>query len=290
MIDLWSPPSGLAPAAILLTAVLLGIVHGITPDEHTWPITFSYSIGSYSAEGGLKAGLNFSLAFTLQRALASQLAALSLIGFLRDPSFNAYVYLIVGSVMALSGFWMWRGRAVLHLFHQHPLSGEQPRAPSATMPWLHGFVAGWGVGAFALITYSVLAPAMPSVWLGWAPGACFGLGTTLVQAIFGGLFGRWMSKRRLSERARSYVARAVASRVLRWGGSAFVAAGLVGVADPAAMRWGLPTGIRVHNLHSLGIGFLLAVIVLFTSAAYAFTLSLREARARFVLEGPVGEG
>jgi len=35
------------------------MVHGITPDEHTWPITFNYAIGSYSIRGGLKAGLCF---------------------------------------------------------------------------------------------------------------------------------------------------------------------------------------------------------------------------------------
>ena len=37
-----------AQSSVLMTiilAYLLGVVHDITPDEHTWPITFSYSIG-----------------------------------------------------------------------------------------------------------------------------------------------------------------------------------------------------------------------------------------------------
>ncbi len=48
-LDLWSPHHGLSFGMVVLTAFLLGVVHGVTPDEHTWPITFSYAIGSFSA-------------------------------------------------------------------------------------------------------------------------------------------------------------------------------------------------------------------------------------------------
>jgi len=41
------------------------MLHGITPDEHTWPITFSYAVGEYSTRGGMKAGFLFSLGFTI---------------------------------------------------------------------------------------------------------------------------------------------------------------------------------------------------------------------------------
>jgi len=74
MIDLYNVTTSSNIWITLLTAYLLGIIHGITPDEHTWPITFSYSVGSYSAKKGFLVGLSFSLAFTLQRAIASELA------------------------------------------------------------------------------------------------------------------------------------------------------------------------------------------------------------------------
>ena len=45
MINLYNP-TVVGIYSALLIAFLLGIVHGITPDEHTWPITFSYAIGS----------------------------------------------------------------------------------------------------------------------------------------------------------------------------------------------------------------------------------------------------
>ncbi|MDE2274517.1 MAG: hypothetical protein KGL00_10010, partial [Gammaproteobacteria bacterium] len=61
-LNLWNPVVGLGPGIALLTAFFLGLIHGITPDEHTWPITFSYSVGSYSSRGGMRAGLLFSLA------------------------------------------------------------------------------------------------------------------------------------------------------------------------------------------------------------------------------------
>jgi hypothetical protein len=75
--NLWEPTHATF-AVDLLTAFLLGIVHGITPDEHTWPITFSYAVGGYSSRRGLRARLTFSLAFAVQRALASELAYLGL--------------------------------------------------------------------------------------------------------------------------------------------------------------------------------------------------------------------
>jgi hypothetical protein len=60
-VDLWDPTHVTIPVD-LLTAFMLGIVHGITPDEHTWPITFSYAVGGYSTWRGLRAGLIFSAA------------------------------------------------------------------------------------------------------------------------------------------------------------------------------------------------------------------------------------
>ncbi|MFP3297134.1 MAG: hypothetical protein RXN78_06055, partial [Vulcanisaeta sp.] len=62
------PPSQLTVGEILIVSLFLGMLHGITPDEHTWPITFSYAVGEYSTRGGIKAGFLFSLGFTIQRA------------------------------------------------------------------------------------------------------------------------------------------------------------------------------------------------------------------------------
>jgi hypothetical protein len=39
-INLWEP-NHVTFTVDLLTALLLGLVHGVTPDEHTWPITLA---------------------------------------------------------------------------------------------------------------------------------------------------------------------------------------------------------------------------------------------------------
>jgi hypothetical protein len=49
VINLWNPQNVDVVSALVI-AYLLGILHGITPDEHTWPITFSYSVGTFSAK------------------------------------------------------------------------------------------------------------------------------------------------------------------------------------------------------------------------------------------------
>ena len=99
-------PGGAAPAglsAVLLAAFVLGTLHGLTPDEHTWPITFSYAVGSYSAGGGLRAGVLFSAAFTLQQSLACELAYFAALTIVHSPYWTFYVYALFAFVMLVSG-------------------------------------------------------------------------------------------------------------------------------------------------------------------------------------------
>ncbi len=285
-LDLWNPQLGLGIDLVLITAFMLGVIHGITPDEHTWPITFSYSIGSYSTKGGMRAGLLFSTAFTLQRAIASEIAYFGMTEFaklIHNVRLEFGVDLVVGIVMLVSGYYVLRRGTILHLFHSHKLKPQlghlqQPHAMPAYMPLVHGFIAGWGSGAFALITYTVLAPSMPNAYLGFVPGLLFGLGTMVMQILFGALVGAWMARRHLGDDARIYVARAVAGRTLSWGGFAFIVIAILGLLYPDIDKIQIDTGIQLHNLAHLGIGFLLVVVVLFVVAVYAFVRSLHEVK------------
>src|SRR5947207_13250039 len=101
-INLWEP-THVTLTVDLLAAFLLGLVHGITPDEHTWPITFSYAVGSHSTKRGLLAGLIFSLAFTAQQAMASELAHLGLAHWFTLEGHDDMVDVRVGLVMAAAG-------------------------------------------------------------------------------------------------------------------------------------------------------------------------------------------
>lgn len=258
MINLWAPQAT-SLGLVLLTAFLLGIVHGITPDEHTWPITFSYAVGGYSTRRGLRSGLLFSLAFTLQRAVASELAYLGFARvFVGIPALGYAVYVVVGLVMVWAGWSIAHGRA-LPLFHFHPR--ERFEDPRPWMPAVHGFIAGWGFGAFAIIIYTVLAPSMPSAAWGWVPGALFGLGTTAVQASAGAGIGYWLGRKKKitdPDTVRK-IGLLTASRTLGLGGLAFVAGGVFGLAFPRAASTAIDTGLRIHNLHTIGLPFVLVV-------------------------------
>src|SRR5213083_2249587 len=67
---------------LLGASLALGMLHGVIPDEHTWPITFSYSVGSATGRGGMLSGAYFAAAFTVQRAIMSQLVYFALVTFL----------------------------------------------------------------------------------------------------------------------------------------------------------------------------------------------------------------
>lgn len=271
---------------LVAACLALGALHGVIPDEHTWPITFSYSVGAASGKGGIRSGAFFASAFTLQRAVMSQLVFYAFATILiTDRSINGPVYLVVGLAMAIAGYLILADR----IPHWHPVlerwdkadlpKHEREIAERGTVPahWaaIHGFIAGFGVdtGLFTSFVYLIAVPAMPSAWVGWAPGAAFGFGTFLVLIAIGLLFGGVLgvAKRWGSERVQRF-GRLVGARVLLVGGIAFVGAGalyLTGIAEA------LP----------VDFGTLLVVVVLVAIALPVMYLTWRQLR---VLPTPVG--
>ncbi|KUO92535.1 MAG: hypothetical protein RXO22_00805 [Thermocladium sp.] len=289
-INLWNPQNVDFLSALIIS-YLLGIVHGVTPDEHTWPITFSYSVGTFSVKGGAKTGLIFSAGFTAQRAILSELAYLALAGlFMTTTAFGA-TYIAVGIAMAAAGIYIARHGEYLHWHYierklgeltgihrkgsklqeeelRHRLNPAIVNERDLTKPvpvrlaLIHGFIAGFGFGAFALIIYTVLAPSMPSPYLGFVPGLLFGLGTMTAQVMFGSIFAAWLTRmKNLSMAGIALVGKTITTMVLEYGGLAFIAAGAAILMWPQLLNYNIVTPIKIHNLHSLGIGFFLVIIV-----------------------------
>ena len=289
MINLYNPQNvGLISALVI--SYLLGLVHGITPDEHTWPITFSYAIGSYSVKGGAKAGLIFSSGFTIQRAIMSEIAYLALAGIFMTSVAFGITYVAVGAAMFGAGVyiknkkiyphWHWLEEKLSYVtgIHkpgdkiqkkemEHKLnpvmeSGENLKPVPSKLAFAHGLIAGFGFGAFALILYTVIAPVMPNIWFGWIPGFLFGIGTMTMQVIFGSIFGAWLTKvKKLTIKGMQYLARYISSNVLYYGGLAFAVAGALILKFPQILSYGVITPIKVHNLHDLGVGFFIVIFV-----------------------------
>lgn len=286
-INLWDPEH-VTLTVDLITAFLLGLVHGITPDEHTWPITFSYAVGSHSTRRGLRAGLIFSLAFTAQQSLASELAHLGLAHWFTIGRFDEIVYLIVGIVMLAGGLFV-MGRGVLPHLHLPglPSSGAGRAPPRELKPWMpavHGFIAGWGLDAFSAIIYTTLAPAMPSAATGWLPGFMFGIGTLCVQGAAGAAFGSWAARRGLPQEAIRSIALTTAARTLSWGGVAFILFGLLALVFPDAASFEIATPLHIHNLDRLGLPFVLVVFTVFGVGVTSFVTATQAWRRRLVAE------
>ncbi len=251
---------------IIALSFLLGVIHGYTPDEHTWPITFSYAVGSYSAKKGLIIGFAFSFAFTVQRALASELANLALFPLTSSDLFEYGTYILVGLAMIFGGYYVFRTKNVFHIHfgkidsehHRMAVKGSIDREHklSVKIALLHGFIAGWGFGAFALVIYTVLAPAMPSHLLGWVPGAFFGFGTMVTQIILGAFFGFITTKIGFPIEAARFAAQRTAARTLIFGGGAFFVVGLIGLFD---IFYNPP----FLNITKYDLGFLLVVFSVF---------------------------
>ncbi|MGH8115120.1 MAG: hypothetical protein ACREPS_08740 [Rhodanobacteraceae bacterium] len=259
-------PGHLSFTIDLAFAFLLGLIHGVTPDDHTWPITFSYAVAGYSARRGMLAGLIFSLAFAIQCAVASELAFLGLAHWQAYARFEYVVDIVVGAVMAAAGIFM-MGRSIFSFAGNTQHTGRRGhggaalRDPRPWMPALHGFVAGWGVGPFTAIVYTALAPAMPSPSTAWLPGLIFGLGTLVVQGCAGAAIGAWLASRGLSREDVRRIGLTTAARTLRWGGLAFVLYGIFGVVFPGIANIAVTTPVRIPNLHEVGIPFLLLTLV-----------------------------
>ncbi len=293
----------------VLLSLILGLMHGIVPDEHTWPITFSYAIGSFSARKGAKAGLIFSSGFTLQRAALSELAYFALASIFTTAAAFGVTYIVVGVAMFVAGAYVanksyylhWhfleksisnlvgihkRGSAEQEREYEHvqnPIVGEHGlREVPLRMAFVHGAIAGFGFGAFALILYTVLVPAMPNYYIAWLPGFLFGIGTMIMQIILGTVFGTWLTKvKRLSREGMEFVAKKISSNVLYYGGITFAVMGAVILVYPALLSYGISTGIKVQNIDYLNVGFFIVIFVVVVIGAASYLLAVKKAEKLF---------
>jgi hypothetical protein len=287
---LLSPPSGLSLSVILIVSYVLGLLHGATPDEHTWPITFSYAIGSYSTKRGMKAGFLFSLGFTLQRALLTTLGYLGLAYFYMKYNLDGPVYIIVGFVMAIAGSYILKGRYIhipidvalgskLHHTDEAkriPLHEVHEKEVPLKMTIVHGLIAGFGFGAYATVITFILAPQVPSLIYAPLPGLMFGLGTMTMQVLFGAAFATILRLKKLTEDKIKVIARRSAGRTLYYGGIAFMLIGMLVILIPPLDSFAISTGVPVPNLNALDIGLILVLLVVGVIGIWGLLKSYRE--------------
>jgi sulfite exporter TauE/SafE len=272
--------------ALLVYCFFFGLLHGILPDEHTWPITFSYAIGSGSGAQGIRTGIYFGSGFTAQRMIMSEISYLALAPFLNSPAVDSVVYVIVGVVMSFAGWILLHCQryAHLHLLSPHherldemegsstiPARRRADGASAQEMPlrWatIHGFIAGFGFGAFTLFVNAVAAPKMPNAWLGFLPGFLFGAGTLVTLAIIGAAFPLGL---RLLSGLKETDARRFGAQV---GATTLFAGGFLFAAGGIAMALGINRHIPFN------FGYVLIVLLIVVVAIPAFVHAWRELKA-----------
>ncbi|MGI0091332.1 MAG: hypothetical protein ACREBS_06450 [Nitrososphaerales archaeon] len=263
----------------------LGMLHGVIPDEHTWPITFAYSVGTTTGKGGIRSAGFFSLAFTLQRAIMSQLVYFAVAVFLvSTDALNGPVYVVVGAAMAIAGYLILKNKVP----HFHPLMrlSQQDLAKHTTssaakyeektnvpIHWciIHGFISGFGVDSGALSTFIYLTtlPALAKLGLweiGWIPGFLFGIGTFLVLMAVGFFFGETLqAARRFGTHRVAEFGRRVGARTLLFGGIVF-------------MILGPPYYFGVTNYIPFDFGSFIVLIVLVAIAVPTMIYTWNEVR------------
>ena len=278
----------MTPLTAVVYSFLFGLLHGVLPDEHTWPITFSYAIGGASGREGVKAGLFFSAAFTVQRMLLSEAAYLALAPFLLSTSINGIVYFVVGFAMSAAGALVLRKNRYPHLHllghhhdeardmgrsiaviskHHHETTITATEPPPAKWTIVHGFIAGFGFGGFSLFVNTVAAPAMGSAWLGFVPGLAFGLGTMIMLVVIGYVFGasmRWSHL--LTEEEIKQIGSKTGGRTLFFGGILF---GVFGIVTLLGWDRNLP----------VDAGYVLIGLFMLLVAVPAFVYTLKEVLA-----------
>jgi hypothetical protein len=146
-----------------------------------------------------------------------------------------------------------------------------------------GFIAGWGIDAFSVIIYTTLAPAMPSAATGWLPGFVFGLGTLCVQAAPArhsapGRYARPAAGGDPAHRADDRGAD------IDLGRAGFRTVRPVRPGIPRHRDVGVRTPLRVHNLDTLGLPFLLLVFAVLGVGVTSF-VSATQAWRRHLIAG-----
>ncbi len=302
---LLSPPTGLSLTYILLIAFILGILHGITPDEHTWPITFSYAVGSYSTKRGMKAGFVFSAGFTIQRAFLTTLGFVGLAAFYETYNLEGPIYVIVGVAMLVAGAYILNRMKNLHIPFDLLLGGKLHHSSKAAimhvhehekeiplrMAMVHGLIAGFGFGAYASILVFILAPQVPSIIYAPLVGVMYGLGTMALQVLFGAIFASIVRVKKLGDKDVAAIGRKTAGRTLYYGGMAFAAIGLLLVLFPSIEGFAISTGNPIPNLDSIGIATFLVLFVVGIIGIGSLVMAMRDTMGKLSrVDGERGHG
>ncbi|HLI46333.1 MAG TPA: hypothetical protein VKU94_03990 [Geobacterales bacterium] len=163
---------------IFLALLFIGIIHGLKPDEHTWPITIPYALAQKDLKRAILASFVFTGALTLVWTFLS-LAVSQIFLFINPQVTTPYADLIAGITMIIVAcLFILRSKR-----NENGLKTSSP-APDYKYIWIHGLAASFG-GDFivVLILTSVLIGSIIPSSIGFMIGLMFGVGSMLAQSL-----------------------------------------------------------------------------------------------------------
>jgi hypothetical protein len=183
IIAIMSMPEVLEPAAKfiiksmgpywVIAVFIIGVIHGLKPDEHTWPITISYGLMQRNIRGVIAAVTVFAGALTLVWTLMSALAG-QLMGLLNTSLLDPYVDIIVGLTMI--------GVAAYLVFGNHEHT-EEVKTADYKVIWIHGLAAAFGGDFFIVLILTLALTPLISPGLSFLVGLAFGIGSLIAQSV-----------------------------------------------------------------------------------------------------------
>jgi len=171
----------------LISVFILGLVHGLLPCEHSWPIIFAYAISLRDAIRGILVAVLLTSAATLPWILIGGVCGY-FGSMIYKESYEIYVHLVIGALMIIFGLYALRFFKIPHLHLKGCCKEEKKVAISLKQVPLYGFVLGFGPCVPVLMMYT-FAAKLSTTLLGAFAGLLFGLGTMIPLAFIGGLIG-----------------------------------------------------------------------------------------------------
>jgi hypothetical protein len=175
IIAIMSMPEVLEPAAKfiiksmgpywVIAVFIIGVIHGLKPDEHTWPITISYGLMQRNIRGVIAAVTVFAGALTLVWTLISALAG-RLMGLLNTS--------LLGLTMI--------GVAAYLVFGNHGHT-EEVKTADYKVIWVHGLAAAFGGDFFIVLILTIALVPLISPGLSFLVGLAFGVGSWIAQSV-----------------------------------------------------------------------------------------------------------
>ncbi|MCH4815558.1 MAG: hypothetical protein QXY87_07530 [Saccharolobus sp.] len=157
-----------------LAIFIIGIVHGLKPDEHTWPITVSYGIMQRNMKGAIVSTSVFAGALTLIWASLSALTG-QLLSFFQNYNLDPVVDVIVGLTMI--------GVALIFIIKGKDKVADKDNNPDYKLIWIHGLAAAFGGDFIVVLLLTIALSTLISVNITFLIGLLFGIGSWIAQSI-----------------------------------------------------------------------------------------------------------